>query len=193
MEAFLSWLNAPPHPNLPPLLKAGLGHLWLVTLHPFDDGNGRIARAVGDLLLARADGSSQRFYSLSAAIQRDRKGYYHVLEQTQRQDLDVTAWLLWFLHTLHLALEQALHSLEAVLHKAYCWQVWALLPLNARQIKVLNRLLDGFEGKLSSSKYAALAKCSSDTALRDLQSLLALGVLRATAGGGRSVGYEVAI
>jgi hypothetical protein len=159
---FLDWLNGAS--NEPPLLKAGLGHLWFVTLHPFDDGNGRIARAIGDLLLARADGSPQRFYSLSAQIQRERKAYYDILERTQKQSLDVTEWLDWFLDTLHRAVDQAQHTLDAVLTKARFWQRWATTPLNERQVKLLNKLLDGFEGKLTSSKWAAIAKCSPDSA-----------------------------
>jgi len=189
MVCFLDWLNA--DTDIPPLLKAGLGHLWFVTLHPFDDGNGRIARAIGDLLLARADGSPQRFYSLSAQIQRDRKAYYEILERIQKGDMDVTGWLAWFLDSLHRALDQAHQTLDAVLTKARFWQRWAATPLNERQVKVLNRLLDGFDGKLTSSKWAAICKCSADTALRDINELLARGVLRRMAGGGRSTGYEL--
>ncbi len=189
MVSFLDWLNT--DSKVPPLLNAGLGHLWFVTLHPFDDGNGRIARAVGDLLLARADGTPQRFYSLSAQIQRDRKAYYEILERTQKGDMDVTDWLIWFLESLQCALDQAHQTLDAVLTKARFWQRWAATPLNERQAKVLNRLLDGFDGKLTSSKWAAISKCSADTALRDINELLARGVLRKTAGGGRSTGYEL--
>ncbi len=166
---FLEWVNA--DSGEPPLVKAGLAHLWFVTLHPFDDGNGRIARAIGDLLLARADGSPQRFYSLSAQIQRERKAYYDILERTQKRSMDVTEWLAWFLDTLHRAVDQAQHTLDAVLTKARFWQHWAATPLNERQVKLLNRLLDGFEGKLTSSKWAAIAKCSPDTALRDINDL----------------------
>jgi len=206
---FLNWVNGAP--NEPPLLKAGLGHLWFVTLHPFDDGNGRIARAIGDLLLARADGSPQRFYSLSAQIQRERKAYYDILERTQKnlpganfraspaggrhrdvpdnRSMDVTEWLAWFLDTLHRAVDQAQHTLDAVLTKARFWQRWATMPLNERQVKLLNRLLDGFEGRLTSSKWAAIAKCSPDTALRDINDLLTRGVLRKSDAGGRSTGY----
>ena len=178
----LDWLNG--SSNEPPLLKAGLGHLWFVTLHPFDDGNGRIARAIGDLLLARADGSPQRFYSLSAQIQRERKAYYDILERTQKRSMDVTEWLAWFLATLHRAVDQAQHTLDGVLAKARFWQRWATMPLNERQAKLLNKLLDGFEGKLTSSKWAAIAKCSPDTALRDIQELMAHGLLRKAEGGG---------
>jgi Fic family protein len=191
LNRFLSWVNTTtPEPAL---IKAGLGHLWLVTLHPFDDGNGRIARAVGDLLLARADGSPQRFYSLSAQIQRERKDYYDVLEHTQKGTLDVTAWLLWFLGALHRAVDSAQHTLDAVLVKTRFWQRWSGTPLNERQLKLLNRLLDGFDGKLTSSKWATMAKCSPDTALRDINALTALGALRKAAGGGRSTGYEIVL
>lgn len=183
----LDWLNSAS--GEPPLIKAGLGHLWFVTLHPFDDGNGRIARAIGDLLLARADGSPQRFYSLSAQIQRERKAYYDILERTQKRSMDVTDWLLWFLETLHRALAQAQFTLDAVLSKTQFWQQFAALPLNERQVKLLNKLLDGFEGKLTSSKWATIAKCSPDTALRDINDLLARGVLRKMDAGGRSTSY----
>ncbi len=189
MARFVEWVNAstPDHP----ILKAGLGHLWFVTLHPFDDGNGRIARAIGDLLLARADGSPQRFYSLSAQIQRERRDYYDILERTQKSSLDVTPWLKWFLENLATAVNTAQHTLDAVLAKARFWQRWATTPLNERQVKLLNRLLDGLEGKLNSSKWAAIAKCSPDTALRDINELLAHGVLRKSAAGGRSTSYEL--
>ena len=190
VDRFLTWAND--QTDVPELLKAGLAHLWFVTLHPFDDGNGRIARAVGDLFLARADGSPQRFYSLSAQIQRERKDYYDVLERTQKGTLDVTGWLWWFLGTLERAIASAQITLDAVLVKARFWQRWAGLPLNERQVKMLKRLLDGFDGKLTSSKWAAIAKCSPDTALRDITQLLELDVLKKAPGGGRSTGYELA-
>lgn len=186
---FLDWVNGTS--KEPPFVKAGLGHLWFVTLHPFDDGNGRIARAIGDLLLARADGSTQRFYSLSAQIQRDRKAYYDILERTQKGSMDVTEWLAWFLETLHRAVGEAQHTLDAVLRKSRYWREWATLPLNERQVNLLNRLIDGFEGHLTSSKWAAIAGCSPDTALRDINDLLARGVLRKMDAGGRSTRYEV--
>jgi Fic family protein len=189
MQRLLAWLNA--QAKEPPLIRAGLGHLWFVTVHPFDDGNGRIARAIGDLLLARADGCPQRFYSLSAQIQRERNAYYHILERTQKGSLDVTEWLAWFLHALDRALDHAQHTLDAVLAKARFWQRFAGLHMNERQAKLVNRLLDGFEGKLTSSKWAAIAKCSPDTALRDISDLLARGVLRKSAAGGRSTSYEL--
>jgi len=190
MTRFLEWANG--DTGEPALIKAGLAHLWFVTLHPFDDGNGRIARAVGDLFLARADRSPQRFYSLSAQIQRSRRDYYDVLERTQRGALDVTEWLTWFLATLQGAIDSAQITLDAVLFKARFWRRWAGIPMNERQVKLLNRLLDGFDGKLTSSKWAAIAKCSPDTALRDITELMALGILRRTPGGGRSTGYELA-
>ena len=186
---FIEWANTSTKDH--PILKAGLGHLWFVTLHPFDDGNGRIARAIGDLLLARADGSPQRFYSLSAQIQRERRDYYDILERTQRGSLDVTPWLKWFLENLATAVNAAQHTLDAVLVKTRFWQRWATAALNERQVKLLNRLLDGFDGKLNSSKWAAIAKCSPDTALRDINDLLARGVLRKSAAGGRSTSYEL--
>ncbi len=196
MDRFFSWANSAT--AQPPLIKAGLAHLWFVTVHPFDDGNGRIARAVGDLFLARADGSPQRFYSLSAQIQRERKAYYDMLERTQKSSMDVTEWLAWFLATLGRAVDDALHTLDSVLTKTRFWQRWGAAgasadapPLNERQIKLLNRLLDGFEGKLTSSKWAAIAKCSPDTALRDLADLVARGVLRKSDAGGRSTSYEL--
>jgi Fic family protein len=191
---FLAWANEETGESA--LIKAGLAHLWFVTLHPFDDGNGRIARAVGDLFLARADGCPQRFYSLSAQIQRERKDYYDVLERTQKGTLDVTGWLSWFLGALARAVASAQSTLDAVLFKAHFWQRWALIqqerPMNERQVELLNRLLDGFEGKLTSSKWASVAKCSPDTALRDITQLLELGVLKKSPGGGRSTGYELA-
>ena len=189
MARFIKWVNNSTEHH--PIIKAGLAHLWLVTLHPFDDGNGRIARAMGDLLLARADGSPQRFYSLSAQIQQQRRDYYNILEHTQKSSLDVTPWLKWFLENLATAVNNAQHSLDTVLAKTRFWQRWGTTPLNARQVKLLNRLLDGFEGKLNSSKWAAIAKCSPDTALRDINELLAHGVLRKTAAGGRSTCYEL--
>lgn len=189
MAQFLDWINGPS--TEPALIRAGLGHLWFVTLHPFDDGNGRIARAIGDLLLARAEGSAQRFYSVSAQIQRERKAYYEVLESTQKGDLDVTLWLQWFLQTVHQAVELAHQTLSRVLTKARFWRAVATVPMNARQIKVLNRLLDGFDGKLTTSKWAALAKCSKDTALRDISELVEIGVLLKSQASGRSTNYEL--
>ena len=192
IRIFLDWFNNDTgHPALDPVLKAGLAHLWFVTLHPFDDGNGRIARAVGDMALAKVEQSTQRFYSLSAQIQRERLAYYTLLETTQKGDLDVTAWLHWFLACLLRAITAADSTLSAVLTKADFWQRWTGTSLNPRQIKLLNRLLDGFEGKLTSSKWAAIAKCSPDTALRDIQDLLERGVLQKSEAGGRSTSYAI--
>ncbi|RDK03966.1 Fic family protein [Paraburkholderia lacunae] len=189
-DRFLAWLNN--DSSDPPVLKAGLAHLWFVTLHPFDDGNGRIARAIGDLLLARADGSPERFYSLSAQIQRERNDYYDILERTQKGTLDVTEWLAWFLGALHRAVDNAQLTLNVVLSKARFWQRWAGAPLNERQVKLVSRLLEGFDGKLTSSKWAAIAKCSPDTALRDFGELVALGMLKKSTTGGRSTSYDLA-
>jgi len=189
MAGFLHWLDH--NQDDPALLKAGLGHLWFITLHPFDDGNGRIARAVGDLLLVRADGSPQRFYSLSAQIQRERDTYYDILERTQKGGPDVTEWLSWFLCALQRAVEDAHATLDQVLAKSRFWRGAAPVPMNERQIKVLNRMLDGFEGKLTTRKWAALAKCSADTALRDITELVERGVLRRSEAGGRSTSYEI--
>jgi Fic family protein len=191
MDRLLDWFESPCTDD--PVLKSGLAHLWFVTLHPFDDGNGRIGRAVGDLALARAEGSTQRFYSLSAQIQRERRDYYSLLEQTQHGSLEVTRWLEWFLGCLSRALRGAEVTLAAVLTKSRFWQRWSGFPMNERQIRVLNRVLDGLEGKLTSSAWAAVARCSPDTALRDITELLARGVLRKSTSGGRSTHYEVSL
>ena len=189
IKTFLSWFET--RQDIDPLIKAGLAHLWFVTIHPFDDGNGRIARAIGDMALARADQSQQRFYSLSAQIQKERKDYYTLLEKTQKGDLDATEWLRWFLSCLQRTLIQADQTLSRVLQKANFWKKWAGTPLNERQIKVLNRLLDGFEGSLSNKKWAAIGKCSSDTALRDINELIARGILCRTSSAGRSTSYQL--
>ncbi len=189
IDRFLLWLNNPT--NEPALIKAGLGHLWFVTLHPFDDGNGRVARAIGDLLLARAEGGAPRFYSMSAQIQKERKAYYDILERTQKGHLDVTEWLAWFLGALQRAVDEVERSLDSVLYKTRFWQRIAPLSLNERQVKILNKLLDSFDGKLTSSKWAAIAKCSPDTALRDINDLLTRGVLHKLDAGGRSTHYEL--
>ena len=189
MASFLSWFNA--DQNDDPVIKAGIAHCWLVTIHPFDDGNGRVARAVGDMALARAEKSAQRYYSLAARIQRERKDYYDHLEAMQKGDMDVTVWLEWFLACLLGAIQGAEETLASVLAKARFWQHWAGLPMNDRQIKLLNKLLDGFDGKLTSSKWAAIAKCSQDTALRDITELLERGVLKKSGASGRSTSYEM--
>ena len=186
-QAFFDWFEAAPVGDA--IIKAGLAHLWLVTLHPFDDGNGRLSRAVGDMALARAEGTHQRFYSFSAQIQRERKDYYDQLEATQKGPLDVTPWLHWFLGCLLRAVQGTDATLAGVLDKAQFWQRWAGTPMNARQTLVLNRVLDGMEGKLTNAKWAAMAKCSPDTALRDINDLLARGVLARLEGGGRNTAY----
>jgi Fic family protein len=190
MNSFLSWFNSK-NTDIDLLLKAGLAHLWFVTLHPFDDGNGRIARAVGDMAMARSEGTSRRFYSLSAQIRRNRNSYYEILEQTQKQSMDVTPWLEWFLDNLCQAMDSAEDTLAQVLTKSRFWEQHKAHSLNQRQIMMINRLLDGFEGKLTSSKWAKLAKCSQDTALRDITALLECGILYKTDAAGRSTGYEL--
>lgn len=191
MESFLSWFNG--EQDIDPVINAGLAHLWFVTIHPFDDGNGRIARAIGDMSLARSEKSAQRFYSLSAQIQRERKEYYDLLEQTQKGVLDVTEWLAWFLACLGRAIEGAENTLGMVIAKSRFWERCAGISLNERQIKLINRLLDGFEGKLTSSKWAAIAKCSPDSALRDINDLIERGVLKKAEAGGRSTSYELVV
>lgn len=190
MGTFVDWFNH--EVSLDPVLKAGVAHLWFVTIHPFDDGNGRIARAIADMALARSERSVQRFYSMSAQIRAEREGYYDILEATQKGELDVTRWLEWFLRCLGRAIDGAETTLATVMAKARFWEARAGQSFNERQRLVLNRLLDGFEGKLSSSKWAALAKCSQDTALRDIDDLVRRGVLARDAGGGRSTSYSLA-
>jgi len=189
MEKFLAWLAEPGETD--PLLAAGLAHLWFVTIHPFDDGNGRVARAIADMVLARGEETGQRFYSMSGQIKAERDAYYSILERTQKGDLDITRWQGWFLECLLRAVEGAHGTLSAVLGKAKFWERFAKQPLNERQIKVLNRLLDGFEGKLTSSKWARIAKCSQDTAHRDIVDLVERGALRKDPGGGRSTSYSL--
>ena len=189
MQAFLAWFNAPC--SIDPVLVAAIAHLWFVTIHPFEDGNGRIARAIADMALARSEGSPQRFYSMSAQIRIERKTYYDTLERTQKGDLDITAWLSWFLECLDRAFQGAEAALATVLRKARFWEAHARSALNPRQHLVVNRLLDGFEGKLTSSKYATLAKCSQDTAARDIEDLCGKGILVRDPAGGRSTSYSL--
>lgn len=190
MKAFLEWFNG--EADIDPVLKAGVAHLWFVTIHPFDDGNGRIARTIADLQLARSEQSPQRFYSMSAQIRQERKAYYEILEATQKGGLDITEWLSWFLACLSRAFDGAEGILAGVLNKARFWEKHAGDPLNDRQRGMLNRLLDGFEGKLTSSKWATIEKCSPDTALRDITDLLGRGILVKDEGGGRSTSYSLA-
>lgn len=191
MKRFLDWFNA--GTSIDPVVKAAIAHLWFVTVHPFDDGNGRMARTIADMQLARADGTAQRFYSMSAQIRRERNAYYEALENTQKGTLDITAWLGWFLGCLSRALAATEQSLTGVLRKARFWEAHAAKPLNERQRRLLNKLLDGFEGKLTSSKWAKTAKCSQDTAARDITHLTDLGILHKDAAGGRSTSYSLAM
>jgi Fic family protein len=190
VKTFLNSFNTAA--DIDPVLKAGLAHLWFVTIHPFDDGNGRIARAIADLALARSENSPQRFYSMSAQIQQERSAYYDILEQTQKGTMDITSWMNWFLGCLGRAIDGAQTTLAAVLVKARFWARVQGISLNDRQRLILNRLLDGFEGKLTTSKYARFAKCSQDTALRDIQPLVEHGILVRNAESGRSTSYALA-
>jgi Fic family protein len=189
MRAFLQWFESPSH--LDPVLKAALANFWFVTIHPFEDGNGRMARALTDMALARAEGSAQRFYSLSSQICCERRDYYDLLEQSQKASLDITRWLLWFLDCFGRAVDNADETLAGVLARARFWQQAQGVSLNDRQRLILNRMLDGWKGKLTSSKYAQLAHCSHDTALRDLTALTQRGLLRRGPAGGRSTAYEL--
>lgn len=187
MKQFIDWFNEDIY--LDPVIKAAVAHLWFITIHPFDDGNGRIARAIADMLLSRADESAQKFYSMSAQIRIERKQYYEILESTQKGSMDITEWLTWFLHCLDHALEANTEILSGVLKKARFWEKHATTILNMRQQNILNMLLDGFEGKLNSSKWAKINKTSSDTALRDIQDLINKNILVKEVDGGRSTSY----
>ena len=189
MKVFLDWFEG--RETLDPVLKAAIAHLWFVTIHPFEDGNGRIARAIADMALARSEVSPQRFYSMSAQIRLDRKDYYMILERTQKSDLDITPWVEWFLGCLDRAIAGAEQILANVLRKAHFWEAIAGQKLNNRQCNVINRLLDGFEGKLTSSKWAKLTKTSADTALRDINDLVTRGILTRDESGGRSTSYSI--
>ncbi|HWU13414.1 MAG TPA: Fic family protein [Caulobacter sp.] len=191
MATFLDWFNG--DAPIDPVLKAAIAHLWFVTLHPFDDGNGRIARAIADMALTRSEGGAQRFYSMSAQIRVERTAYYDILEGTQKGDQDITHWLLWFLACLDRAFDGAERILADVLRKARFWKAMEGQAFNERQRKVLNRLLDGFDGKLTNAKWVALTKSSPDTALRDLRDLVERGALVKDAGGGRSTSYSLAL
>lgn len=191
MSCFLSWFEE--RVDLDPLLKAGVAHLWFITIHPFDDGNGRIARAIADMALARADGIAERFYSMSSQIRTERARYYELLEATQRGGLDITQWLLWFFSCLGRAFEGAEKTLAAVLMRAGVWDRLKDKPLNERQHRMIHRLLEGFEGHLTSSKWAKLMKCSQDTASRDIEDLVVRGVLRRSSSGGRSTHYMLCV
>lgn len=189
MKKFLEWFEKDNSTDL--VLKAGVAHLWFVTIHPFDDGNGRIARAIADMVLARSERSPQRFYSMSAQIRQERKAYYEILEATQKDELDITRWLEWFLECLGRAFDRAETILATVLNKARFWESFVNVKFNERQRQIVNRLLNGFDGKLTSSKWAKLAKCSQDTALRDIEDLIRKKVLVKDSAGGRSTSYSL--
>ncbi len=189
MQKFLTWFEN--SSELDPFVKAGLAHLWFVTIHPFEDGNGRIARAIADMSLARAADSSKRFYSMSAQILLERKQYYGQLESTQKSDVDVTQWLSWFLDCLVRSIGSARMTLKSVLQKAQFWQHFSQAQFNKRQVAILNRLLDGFDGNMTTSKWAKIAKCSQDTAHRDILALIEQGVMKKDTAGGRSTSYSL--
>lgn len=187
MIFFLKWFNA--EQVLDPVLKAAIAHLWFVTIHPFDDGNGRIARAIADMQLTRSDGDQHRFYSMSAQIRKERNKYYEILEKTQKGTLDITEWLQWFLNCLDGALDTTEETFKRVLKKAQFWDKQTSAAINERQRLLINKLFDGFEGNLTSSKWAKIAKCSADTALRDIQDLIDKKILKKGEEGGRSTNY----
>jgi Fic family protein len=189
MSQFLKWFNS--RSDTDPVLKAGVAHFWFITIHPFEDGNGRIARVLADMLLAQAERSDRRFYSMSAQIRSDRKRYYEVLEETQKGTLDLTGWLLWFMECLESALNKAEDILSAVFFKAAFWNKYSSVHLNERQRLMLNKILDGFTGKLTSSKWAKISGCSADTALRDIEDLIEKGILKKEQAGGRSTSYKL--
>ena len=189
MEQFLKWFNSESEMDL--IFKSAIAHLWFVTIHPFDDGNGRITRALTDMLLARSDNSPQRFYSMSAQIRIEQKSYYEILEKTQKGNLDITNWIIWFLNCLLEALKSSDEILCSVLKKANFWQKNAQVIINERQKVIINKMLNEFNGKLTTSKWAKISKCSSDTALRDIQDLVNKGILIKEGSGGRSTNYEL--
>ena len=189
MNSFLTWFNTV-H-QIDPVLKAALAHFWFVTIHPFDDGNGRIARAITDLQLSRSDGSAQRFYSMSAQIRKERNEYYDILEKSQSAKLDITNWIQWFIACLDRSIMATEEDLTGVLSKAKFWEQHTTRLLNDRQRTMLNKLLDGFDGKLTTSKWSKITKCSSDTALRDIQFLMNENILEKEEGGGRSTSYRI--
>lgn len=187
MKLFFFWFNS--KQQIDSVIGSAIAHLWFVTIHPFDDGNGRIARALADMLLTRSDDDSQRFYSMSAQIRKDRKAYYEILEKTQKGNLDITEWLMWYLNCLDRALDVTDARLKSVLKKTQFWDKHTKTEINERQRKMINRLFDGFDGKLTSGKWAKMNKCSTDTALRDLQDLVKKKILKQDDAGGRSTGY----
>lgn len=190
MDRFLDWFNN--NDELDPVLKAAIAHFWFIIIHPFDDGNGRIGRAITDLLLARAEGSGERFYSMSSQILIERKQYYEILQKVQHSTGDITEWLEWFLHCLKNAMLATENTTQKILRKAEFWKLHEHTSINERQRLMLNKLFDGFEGKLQTSKWAKITKTSTDTALRDIKGLVEKGILRQTDEGGRNINYELA-
>jgi Fic family protein len=190
MEQLIKWCNAT---QLSPFIMAAVAHLWFVTIHPFDDGNGRISRTLADMFLSRLDEDSARYYSMSAEINRNKKSYYEVLERTQKGDMDITEWLLWFFRCLESAITRALGTIERTLQKAAYWDRFSEVNINERQRKVINRLWDDFEGKLTSSKWAKICSCSQDTASRDISDLIQKGMLQNSGEGGRSANYVLTV
>lgn len=189
MRIFFDWFNL--EQNVDPVLKAAIAHLWFVTLHPFEDGNGRISRALSDMLLARSDEQSYRFYSMSTQIRKERNSYYDILEKTQKGSLNITNWLEWFLNSLLHSIENSEKLLEKVIYKHEFWLQNSKVSINDRQLQLLNRLMDDFEGVLNTTKWAKIGKCSQDTALRDIQDLIEKGILVKSEKGGRSTNYEL--
>lgn len=189
INQFLYWFNNNIKIDL--VIKAAIAHLWFVTIHPFEDGNGRITRAITDMLLAQSDKSNQRFYSISAQIRLERKGYYELLEKTQKGNLDITEWLKWFLNCLINSLKSTDSILIRVLFKADFWTKHSKISLNERQMKLLNKILDGFDGNVTSSKWAKIAKCSKDIAIRDINDLIDKNILQKDTAGGRSTNYKL--
>lgn len=188
MADLLRWIN---DTDFDPVLKAAVAHLWFVTIHPFSDGNGRLARTITDILLAKADATPYRFYSMSAQIALERQDYYEMLEQTQKGSLDITQWIVWFVKMVDKAIESSMETISRTLSKASFWESNRHIAMNERQTKMINMLWDGFEDKLTTSKWAKINKCSTDTALRDIQDLVGKGILVRTDAGGRSTGYEL--
>ena len=191
MDSFLKWFNS--NSLIDPVLKSGIAHFWFIIIHPFDDGNGRIARAISDLMLARADKTTERYYSMSSQILVERKKYYEILQEVQHSSGDITNWLYWFLHCLNNSLQSTEITLNKILRKTEFWKIHDTININERQRLVLNKLFDGFEGKLKSSKWAKMAKCSPDTALRDIKDLIEKGILQQEQQGGRSTNYELKV
>lgn len=190
MDSFLQWVNSA-QADIDPVIKAAVAHLWFVTIHPFEDGNGRITRTITDMLMTRADQLPHRFYSISSEILLARNEYYDILESTQNGSMDITDWLIWFLNIVEKAIHKTESKISIIIEKRYFWDGHEQTAINDRQRKLINRLLDGFEGKLTSGKWAKIAKCSSDTALRDIQDLIGKGILKKTDASGRNTHYEL--